>query len=258
MSLDTLATLAAVAFCAGFFDAIAGGGGLITLPALLLAGIDPVAAIGTNQFQAASGSVSATVAFARKRLIDWRQGRLLAPMALAGGVAGALLVGAIERRWLEAAVPLLLIGVAAYFLFSPAMRDEARRQRMAVATFALTLAPLLGFYNGIFGPGVGAFFMIGLVLLCGLPLLRAVGLTKLGNAACNLGALAVFAVQGVIIWPLALAMAVAAFAGAQLGARCAVRVGPRLVKPLVVLVCCALAARLLSSPDNPLRQMLGV
>jgi uncharacterized membrane protein YfcA len=257
MDCDTVTSLAAIAFFAGFFDAIAGGGGLITLPALFLTGMDPVAAIGTNKFQAAAASVSAAVAFVRRRLVDWREGKLLMPLAMLGGMAGALFVSLVNKRWLEAAVPLLLMGVAAYFLFNPALRQSMGKARLSITAFSLAVAPLLGFYDGVFGPGVGSFFMVGWVLLCGLPTMRAMGYTKLGNAACNLGALSVFMIKGVIVWPLALAMAAAAFAGAQVGARCAVRVGPRLVRPMIVLVCIALAIKLLSAPANPLRQMIA-
>jgi len=98
--------------------------------------------------------------------------------------------------------------------------------------------------------------MVGFISLCGLGMMRAMGFTKLANASCNLGSLSIFITKGVIIWPLAVAMALASFIGAQLGARCAVRVGPRLVKPMLIVVCCALAIKLLSAETNPLRVAL--
>ena len=98
MTFDTLATLAGVAFLAGFFDAIAGGGGLITLPALLLTRIDPINAIATNKFQAAAATISATATYAKKGLIEWKEGKLLIPFAMAGGMSGALLVGFLEKK----------------------------------------------------------------------------------------------------------------------------------------------------------------
>jgi len=143
-----------------------------------------------------------------------------------------------------------------YFASSPTLGNSARRQRITLAAFSFTVAPMLGFYDGIFGPGVGSFFMVSLVLLCGLEIMRAMSFTKLANASCNLGALSVFIVQGVILWPLAIAMALASFAGAQLGARVAVRVGPRLVKPMLIIVCTALAIKLLSVETNPLHMAI--
>lgn len=253
MTWDVIGMLAAVAFCAGFFDAIAGGGGLITLPALFLAGVDPISAIATNKFQAASATISATAAFARNGMIEWREGRFLILCGILGGAGGALLVSSINKQWLEACVPVMLIFVAIYFAFSPKLGNEERRKRISISAFSFTVAPILGFYDGIFGPGVGSFFMVGFVLLCGLGMMRAMSFTKLANASCNLGSLSIFITKGVIIWPLALAMALASFAGAQLGARAAVSVGPRLVKPMLIVVCCALAIKLLSSESNPLR-----
>lgn len=257
MDIDIIAILTAVAFCAGFFDAIAGGGGLITVPALFLAGMDPVAALATNKFQASAGSVSATVAFARKGLVEWKTGRVLAAFSMMGGILGALFVSYMDKNWLEASIPVLLLLVAGYFAFAPRLDDDKRKKRMTLLMFAILVAPFIGFYDGVFGPGTGSFFMVGLTLLCGLPVMRAVSFTKLANAACNLGALFIFLLKGAIFWSLAISMAFGAFAGAQLGARCAVKVGTRLVRPMVVVVCCALAIKLLSSAENPLRMAIS-
>lgn len=257
MDWDVIGILAAVAFFAGFFDAIAGGGGLITLPALFLAGVEPISAIATNKFQAASASVSATIAFARKGMIEWRRGRFLILFGLLGGAGGALLVSSINKQWLEACVPILLIFVAIYFVFSPKLVDnKERRKRVSVLVFSFTVTPILSFYDGIFGPGVGSFFMVGFVLLCGLGMMQAISFTKLANASCNLGSLSIFVTKGIIIWPLAIAMALASFVGAQLGARAAVSVGPRLIRPMLIVVCCALAIKLLSAESNPLRMVI--
>ena len=253
MTWEMIGTLAAVAFCAGFFDSIAGGGGLISLPALLLAGVPPIAAIATNKFQAAAATLSATAVFARKGLIDWREGRFLIVFSMLGGASGAFFVSSVNSRWLEACVPVLLILVAIYFAMAPKLTKEGGRRRLSILAFSFSVAPVLGIYDGIFGPGVGSFFLVGFVLLCGLGMMRAMSFTKLANASCNLGSLAIFITQGVIIWPLAIAMALAAFVGAQLGARCAVRVGPRLIKPMLIVVCCGLAVKLLSAESNPLR-----
>ena len=173
-----------------------------------------------------------------------------------GGAGGAFFVSSINKHWLEACVPVLLILVAIYFAFTPKLATEEGRKRISILLFSFSVAPILGIYDGVFGPGVGSFFLVGFVLLCGLGMMRAMSFTKLANASCNLGSLSIFITKGVIIWPLAVAMALASFAGAQLGARCAVRVGPRLVKPMLIVVCCALAIKLLSTESNPLRVAL--
>jgi uncharacterized membrane protein YfcA len=248
---ELLLLLASVALLAGFFDAIAGGGGLLTLPTLFLAGVDPLAAVATNKFQAASATVSATAAFARKGMIHWRSGLPMAIAAFIGGALGAVSVSLVPQGMLQACVPVLLILVAAWFAFSPTLQEQQRRPKISLSLFCLGVAPLIGFYDGIFGPGVGSFFMLACVMLLGQHLMRAVCDSKLLNAACNLGALSVFAFGGAIIWPVALSMACTAIVGAQLGARCAVRFGPRLIKPLVVCICCIMAIKLLSTPGNP-------
>jgi uncharacterized membrane protein YfcA len=252
IDLTIILCLALVALTAGFLDAIAGGGGLITLPALLIAGIDPVAAIATNKLQAASATISATVAFARRRMIEWRTGLPMALLSLMGGAAGALSISLLPNSALQAVVPVLLILVALYFALAPKLTDEARAPRLSMMAFTLGVVPFIGFYDGIFGPGVGSFFMIAFVLLMGQGILRAMSNSKLMNAACNIGSLIVFSMMGTIVWPIALAMAAGAFIGAQLGARCAVRFGSRLIKPLMITMCCVMAVKLLSSSGNPL------
>ncbi|HEY4316167.1 MAG TPA: TSUP family transporter [Herbaspirillum sp.] len=242
-----------VALAGGFLDAIAGGGGLLTLPALLLAGLDPVAAIATNKCQAVAASVSAGVSFSRRGLISWRTLAPAAATAAVASMAGAASVGVLPEGVLDWGVPLLLIAVALYFAFGPRIRTEGGRARLSPAAFALVAAPVLGFYDGVFGPGVGAFYMVALVLLSGCALLQAIAHTKALNAASNLGALAAFAIQGAIVWPVALAMIAGAGLGAQCGAACAMRISPRAIRGLLVCMCCAMALRLLSAPDNPLR-----
>lgn len=256
---ETIAGLFGVAVIAGAIDAIAGGGGVMTLPALLLAGLDPVSAIATNKLQSSAGSISATIAFARRGLIRWR---VAGPAALAAGlasVAGALCVSLLPRAFLDGLVPLLLIGIALYFATARRMSNDDATARIDPNLFALTLAPAVGFYDGVFGPGAGSFYMIGFVTLLGLGVVRATAHTKLSNAASNVGSLALFTLQGVVIWPVGLAMAVGAFLGAQAGSALAVRLGARLIRPLLVVIACAMALRLLSNPTNPLRQaVIGI
>lgn len=157
--LYILLALGFVAMVAGFIDAIAGGGGLITLPALLIAGVPPVSAIATNKLQAAAATLSATISFARKGLIDWKKGMPIAIMSFLGGITGAISVNLIPKHILLAIVPILLICVAIYFIFSPKL-DESREGQAKISyfLFGLIIAPVLGFYDGVFGPGVGSFF----------------------------------------------------------------------------------------------------
>ncbi len=254
---QTLALLCAVAGVAGCVDAIGGGGGLLTVPALMLSGMDPVTAIATNKAQGAAGAMSSALAFARARLIDWRTATPVALVAGAASVLGALSVTLIDRRALEALAPALLVAIALYFLLAPRLSDDNAHARIRPALFAATVAPLVGFYDGVFGPGAGSFYMIGFVSLLGCGIVRATAHTKIANAASNLGSLGLYAATGAVVWPVGIAMAIFAFLGAQVGARLAMRLGARIIRPLLVVVCCAMAFKLLADPANPLRQAAG-
>jgi uncharacterized membrane protein YfcA len=241
----TWAGLVGVAFVAGLVDSIAGGGGLLTLPALLLAGLDPIVALGTNKVQASAASVSATIAFARRGLIDGRTAAPFVASAALASLIGAFCISLLPRSWLETLVPILLILFAFYFALSPRISEHGGDPRLSPRIFALTLIPLVGFYDGVFGPGAGTFYMMAFVTFLRFGIVRATGYTKAANAASNLGSLAFFAVRGGIVWPLGLAMACGAFLGAQIGARLAMRLGARLIRPLLVTVSSLMAARLL-------------
>ncbi|KAA0971732.1 TSUP family transporter [Aureimonas fodinaquatilis] len=236
-----------VAFVAGFIDAIAGGGGLIVIPALLLGGIDPLTALGTNKLQALFGSGSATLSYARKGLIDVRSLLPAVALSFAGACLGALLATVLPPHLLGMVLPFLLIGIAIYFALQPRLSDADRERRISPLTFTLFVAPLIGAYDGLFGPGTGSFFMIAFVALAGYGVLKATAHTKLLNFASNCGGFLIFAASGSIHWQLGLAMGVAQFLGARLGAASAMRFGSSLIRPLLVTVCIAMAIRLLTS-----------
>jgi uncharacterized protein len=243
-----LLALAGVGMLAGFVDAVAGGGGLIGIPALLFAGLPPVAALATNKFQGVCGTAMAAITYWRRGFIDLRA--LLPAMALtlAGSLVGALIVRKIDTTLLSAAVPVALIAIALYFLFAPNLSDTDRAARLPFARFVPLMGMLLGFYDGIFGPGTGSFMTIGFVTLFGLGLTRATGHTKLLNFVSNLAALLIFIPAGDVVWPAAIAMAIGQLAGGYIGARTGIRYGARLIRPLVVIVSIALALKLLFFP----------
>jgi len=257
VSLDVIASLFVVATLASTLDAIAGGGGLLTLPALLLAGLSPVQALGTSKLQSSFGSLSSTIAFARRGMIDWKTGLPVAIGAAIAGLCGALCASLLSPQLLRAVVPVLLIVIALYFGLSRALKTEDVAPRMALIPFACFVAPLVGFYDGIFGPGAGAFYMVAIVTLLGYGVLKATAHTKLANAASNLGSLFLFILKGAVLWPIGLTMAVGAFLGAQIGSRLAMRFGPKLIRPLLVTISCAMAIKLLADPANPIRQAIG-
>ena len=251
IGLEVVGWLMAVAFVAGTIDAIAGGGGLLTIPALLAAGLPPVPAIATNKLQSAFGTGGAVLAFARNGHIDWRRFGWPALAAFAGSAGGAVLLTRIDPHFLAALIPVLLIAMAAYYGLAPKMTDADRHVRAGRALLLL-VAAAIGCYDGFFGPGTGSFFTTALVAVFGLGLTRAVAHTKLLNFASNLAALAVLIVSGEVLWKIGLPMAVASAAGGQLGAQATLRWGAGAVRPLLIVMCLALTARLLADPANPL------
>lgn len=236
-----LAALLLAAFSAGFVDAIAGGGGLLTLPALLAAGLPPHLALGTNKGQAVWGSGTALVTFARAGLVD----RAAAPSRLAAGfvgsLAGASLVLLVAPDVLRPLVLALLVGAGAFLAFRPPLAPAERPRPPWVAT---ALAVGVGAYDGFFGPGTGTFLIVGYVVLLGHALTRASAEAKVVNFGSNLAALLVFAARGHVDWALALPMAAAQLAGGWAGTRVAVRGGDRLVRWVVLAVVAALVAKL--------------
>lgn len=253
--LDVLALLALAAFIAGLIDAMAGGGGLIAIPALLAAGVPPVEAIATNKVQSSFGTTSAVVTFARRGLIDFR--RFLWPVvaSFAGSVGGAIALQVVDPSFLTGLVPVLLVSIAAYFLFGPKASETDTRARLGHAAL-VTIMFAIGFYDGFFGPGTGSFMATALVALFGFGLLSATAHTKLLNLASNVAALITLVVGGHVLWLLGLVMAAASILGAQVGARLAVRVGGRAIRPLLVVMSLALTVKLLAEPGNPLGEIL--
>lgn len=240
-----IALLILAAFVAGFIDAIAGGGGLITVPVLILAGLSPVVALGTNKLQSIFGSASATYAYARRGHIDIKSQLWPFLISAFGSAIGAFIATRVSSEALRTLLPFLMISIAIYFLVKPNISDEDRLARITPLVFNATIIPAIGFYDGIFGPGTGSFFMLAFVSLAGYGLLKATAHTKLLNFASNFGAFIVFSMVGVIEWKIGIMMGVAQFFGARTGAMFAMKNGAKIIKPLLVTVCLALAAKLL-------------
>nr|WP_314445355.1 TSUP family transporter [uncultured Sphingomonas sp.] len=236
--------LTTVALVAGFIDAIAGGGGLIMMPALLVSGVPPVQALGTNKLQSMCGTFVAMRNYGAKGLIEWRPNLPTALIVFAGSASGALLVQWVEARTLALIIPLLLLANALYILVSPRMSDEDAHQRLSTTGYA-PIGGAIGFYDGFFGPGTGTFFSSTLVALRGHGLTRATALTKYFNWTSNIAAVLLFAASGKVLWLLGLSMAVGAMVGGWLGSHTAMRYGARLIRPLLVTASIAMTARLL-------------
>ncbi|KQV34667.1 MULTISPECIES: TSUP family transporter [unclassified Rhizobium] len=258
LTYHTLLLLFLAAFVAGFIDSIAGGGGMMTIPAMLLAGIPPLETLGTNKLQALFGSLSASIAYARGGHVNLKSQLPMGVMSALGSALGALLATVVPGDVLKVGMPFLLAAIALYFAVKPSLSDIDRHSRMTPFLFSLTVVPAIGFYDGVFGPGTGSFFMLAFISLAGYGVLKATAHTKFLNFGSNIGAFAVFVAYGVMLWKVGIIMGVGQFAGAQLGSRFAMKAGARLIKPLLVISSLALAIRLLADPSHPIRIWLGV
>ena len=251
LTFEIIAILMAVAFVAGIVDAIAGGGGLLTVPALMAVGASPAAAIGTNKLQGTFGVATAVITFARRDRIDFRRFAGPAIFAFIGSAVGAFVLTRVDPRFLAGFIPVLLIAMAVYYLVKPNLSDEDRHVQ-ARPILLLLLAAIIGFYDGFFGPGAGSFYTTVLIALFGLGTVNAIAHTKLLNFSSNLASLIVLLSAGEVLVAAGLAMAVASTAGGYLGAHSTMRFGTRAVRPLLIIMCLALTANLLADTANPL------
>ncbi|MFO0661902.1 MAG: TSUP family transporter [Polyangiaceae bacterium] len=244
MSTLTLAALVFAAFAAGIVDSIAGGGGVITVPVLLSAGLDPRVMLATNKGQAIFGSTSALIAFARQGEVDRSRAPYSFVAAMIGALGGAALVLAIDPALLRPIVlVLLLIAAATAFIRKPTTPTRWAIVDRAPSLAAVVVAMVIGAYDGFFGPGTGTFLLLAYAIAFGDTLVRASGNAKVANMASNLASFALFAASGNIRWEIALPMGLAQVAGAQLGSRLAIRRGAGVVRAVAVTVSLCLAAR---------------
>lgn len=245
VSLAAVVALSCVAFVAGLVDAIGGGGGLLTVPALLTAGLPPHVVFGTNKGQSVFGSASALLRFWRAGLIERPRARVLFPLGLVGSFAGAGLVLLVKPDVLKPVVLILLVaaGVVVAFVRPPAAASQRPVPKAAVLEGAL-IAFAIGAYDGFFGPGTGTFLIIAFVAVLHFSLQQATANAKVVNFASNLAAVVIFSARGLVLWKVALPMAVGQFLGGTTGAHLAVKGGDKVVRRVVLLVVVALVGRL--------------
>lgn len=241
-----------VALLAGFVDAIAGGGGLITVPALLAAGLPPAQALATNKLQSVGGSFSASLYFIRRHVIDLKAQRLNILCTFIGAAVGTVLVQHLQAPLLRQLLPFLIILIGLYFLLAPGLSAVERAPRLTGLAFALVGGGAVGFYDGFFGPGAGSFYALAFVLLQGFSLTRATAHAKLLNFTSNLASLLFFILGGKVVWALGLLMLCGQLIGARLGAGLVLQRGQRLIRPLLITVSMLMSLKLLYDNYGPL------
>ncbi len=231
---------------AGFVDAIAGGGGLITIPSLMLFNIPPHFALGSNKFASMLGSLTAIWPFFRSRLIVLS----LVPCgfvgAFAGGVLGSWFALQVDEALLGKIMALMLpLGLVCSVFVGRVLREEQETFGRREKLYVLLIGLIIGTYDGFFGPGTGSFFIIALHAVLGMGLVRASGTTKVLNLASNMGALAAFASGGAVLYTLAIPCAVGSSVGNQLGARMAIKIGVTAVRIFLYIALALLFVSLL-------------
>jgi len=237
-----IAVLAFAGFFAGLVDAIAGGGGLVTLPALMAAGLPPHLALATNKGQAAFGALTSASGYWRRGAVDRSRAPTMFACGLVGSICGAVAQLAVSPDVLRPVVIVLLV-VSAVVVAWP--RKAVAHAPIAHAfLWGAVVSLFLGAYDGFFGPGVGTMLIVAFVLLFGDSLTTASGNAKIVNLASNTAAFALFAWRGNILWSIALPMAAANTAGSWVGAHLAIRHGDRFIRVVVLVVVAALVVKL--------------
>jgi uncharacterized membrane protein YfcA len=248
ISLEVIIFLVLASGFAGFVDSIAGGGGLIQLPSLLISmpNTAPSLLLGTNKLPSFLGTLGATASYLRKVKPDFKLAFVMAVPAFIGSGLGASVATKIPKEAFKPIILFMLIVVALYTLRKKELGlvenfRFARRHQVGMGALA---GLVIGFYDGIFGPGTGSFLMLILVALLGFAFLQASVTAKIVNLATNLGAILVFGLNGKILWVLGLTMAIGNVIGGFLGARWALKGGSALIRKVFLVVTTLLILRL--------------
>lgn len=247
LSISAFLWLLLAGLLAGFVDAIAGGGGIISLPALLATGMPPHLALGTNKLQGTCGSLTAALNYSRKGLVTLHEIPMGVFFTALGALTGTVTVQVLSPDFLRNIILFLLVGVFLYTLFSPELGKLDRRPIMAAPVFFGCAGMSLGFYDGFFGPGTGSFWTIAMVVLLGLNLKKATAHTKVFNFTSNVVALAAFFAGGNVLVSAGLLMGAGQMLGAFAGSRLVIQKGTGFVRVFFLVVVAATVTKLVYS-----------
>ncbi|WP_345971938.1 TSUP family transporter [Sulfurimonas diazotrophicus] len=247
ISIEMLMFLFAASIVAGTMDTMVGGGGLITLPSLMLTGLSPINALGTNKLQGCIGTGTATFLLLRKSKIRWRHIRPLFIAAFVGSVIGTVAVQFISQHSLSLVIPVVLVLIIGYFLLYNPSRNSNFSIKMGAKKFTWLVVPGIGFYDGMFGPGTGSFFSFANVLLRRAKLVAATATAKPLNFATNVSSLLVFILFGNVVWHVGLVMMLGQAVGAWLGVHLLYKINPQYLRSFVIAVCLLMLAKYIAS-----------
>ncbi|OPJ56986.1 TSUP family transporter [Alkalithermobacter paradoxus] len=247
--MENLIFLCIAGFLAALVDSIAGGGGLISLPAFLMAGVSPHLALGTNKFASSTASFTSSIRYAKSGKVDFSILKMLIPFTLLGSIFGVNTVLYIDQKYLYSMVLVLVLFVGVYSLFSKSIGQEDKFDKVTKRSIFLSilLSFCLGFYDGFFGPGAGSFLIFGLIYIYGFDFTRAGGNARVLNFVSNVTSLFMFALNGKIDYLMGLPVAICMILGATVGTKLALNKGTKLIKPIFVTMSLAVAGKMLAS-----------
>ena len=242
---SVLIFLFVIAIIAGWVDAIAGGGGFLVLPALLLSGIPPDIALATNKLQGSFGTATSSFYFLRRKLVSLRAIWLSVLLTYCGATLGGWTLLQIDSSYMMFLVPVFLMLIGGYFLCFATDLDSQKKEKLSQRAFDLGIAPCLGFYDGIFGPGMGSLTSLAYNSLRGFSIVLATAHAKIINFTSNIAALVYFLYFGEIYFTVGFVMICGQMIGAYVGARTVLQSGSALIRPMIIIVCFGMSARIL-------------
>jgi len=240
VSIDILSVLFVVAIIAGIIDTLAGGGGLIVLPTLLIVQLPVLNALATNKLQGTFGTLTASITLWRKKAIRWTDIRTAFYASLVGSAVGTTVVHFIDASLLEWCIPVVLIIIACYFFIASNAGQKETDAMMSKRHYHYGIVPTIGAYDGVLGPGTGSFFSFANVAFMGKTLTQATVHAKFLNFASNIASLIIFIASGNIVWLIGAVMIVGQVIGALIGSRLILSKGQIVIRPLIIVTCLAM------------------
>ena len=234
-SIEILTFLFFVGVVAGFLDTLVGGGGLLAVPALLLSGIPPIYVLGTNKFQGSMGTGIATFLLFRKKKLDWNSVKNLMFASFIGSIVGGVIIQFVDTQFLSFVIPIVLFFIAIYFIVSPKPKSTVGNSKPN-KKFELFAVPVVGFYDGMFGPGAGSFFAMTGVMIKKLEIIQATILAKPLNFASNIAGFIVFFSFGHIAFLIGILMMMGQMIGAFFGTHYLLKANPLIIRVLIVII----------------------
>lgn len=237
ITFELLSILFVVAVVAGLFDTLAGGGGLISVPALILSGVGPLAALGTNKLQGSIGTATATFLMLKSKRVKWHEVKELMLFAFIGAIFGAIAIQFINSKILSYIIPIVISFIGLYFLISPSLSNQQTKAKVSASHYRKIIVPSIGCYDGLFGPGTGSFFSLAGISLRGYDIINSTAIAKTLNFSTNIASLIIFLIAGQIVWSIGLVMMLGQVIGAYVGSHCLFSINPKYLRFLVVIMC---------------------